>query len=62
MEKISGARMTIEQQVMTLEGANVSLEAMNAMRMGAQSMKSIHRDMYVHPSLFNSPEQEHRLC
>eukprot|EP01118_Nematostelium_gracile_P016716 TRINITY_DN698_c0_g1_i1.p1 TRINITY_DN698_c0_g1~~TRINITY_DN698_c0_g1_i1.p1 ORF type:complete len:213 (+),score=87.85 TRINITY_DN698_c0_g1_i1:162-800(+) len=47
MEKISGARMTIEQQVMTLEGANVSLEAMNAMRMGAQSMKSIHRDMSI---------------
>jgi len=47
MEKISGARMTIEQQVMTLEGANVSLEAMNAMKMGAQSMKTIHKDMSI---------------
>jgi len=47
MEKIAGARMTIEQQVMTLEGANVSLEAMNAMKMGAQSMKSIHKDMNI---------------
>jgi len=44
-EKISGARMTIEQQVLTLEGANVSLEAMNAMKMGAQSMKSIHQNL-----------------
>lgn len=61
MEKISGARMTIEQQVMTLEGANVSLEAMNAMRMGAQSMKSIHKDMYVHLRYLNSPGKEHRL-
>jgi len=47
MEKISGARMTIEQQVMTLEGANVSLEAMNAMKMGAQSMKAIHKNMSI---------------
>ena len=39
--------MTIEQQVMTLEGANVSLEAMNAMKMGAASMKAIHQDMYI---------------
>jgi len=47
IEKIAGARMTIEQQVMTLEGANVSLEAMNAMKMGAASMKSIHQDINI---------------
>lgn len=47
MEKLAGARMTIEQQVMTLEGASVSLEAMQAMKMGASSMKTIHKDMYV---------------
>jgi len=47
MDKIAGARMTIEQQVMTLEGANVSLEAMNAMKMGAASMKSIHNDINI---------------
>jgi charged multivesicular body protein 4 len=47
MEKMNGARMTIEQQVMTLEGANVSLEAMNAMKMGAASMKTIHKDMNI---------------
>jgi len=47
MDKIAGARMTIEQQVMTLEGANVSLEAMNAMKMGAASMRSIHNDINI---------------
>jgi len=47
VEKIAGARMTIEQQVMTLEGANVSLEAMNAMKMGASSMKAIHQDINI---------------
>ena len=47
IEKISGARMTIEQQVMTLEGANVSLEAMQAMKMGAESMKDIHKNLTI---------------
>jgi len=47
IEKLAGARMTIETQVMTLEGANVNLEAMNAMKMGAASMKTIHRDMNI---------------
>jgi charged multivesicular body protein 4 len=47
MEKLSGARMTIEQQVMTLEGANVSLEAMSAMKMGAASMKTIHSELNI---------------
>ena len=47
MEKLGGARMTIEQQVMTLEGANVSLQAMNAMKQGAASMKQIHGQMNI---------------
>lgn len=47
MEKLGGARMTIEQQVMTLEGANVSLQAMNAMKQGASSMKQIHGEMNI---------------
>lgn len=45
IEKLAGARMTIEQQVMTLEGASVSKEALDAMKMGATSMKAIHKDM-----------------
>jgi len=47
IEKLSGARMTIESQVMALEGASVSLEAMNAMKMGATSMKTIHKDINI---------------
>ena len=47
IEKLAGARLTIEQQLMTIEGAHVSLEAMNAMRMGARTMKTIHNHMLV---------------
>lgn len=47
IDKLSGARLTIEQQLMTIEGAHVSLEAMNAMRMGARTMKTIHNHMFV---------------
>lgn len=46
IDKIAGARMTIDTQVSAIEGANVSLEAMNVMRMGAQTMKDIHKNMY----------------
>eukprot|EP01135_Chromosphaera_perkinsii_P009621 Nk52_evm71s1810 gene=Nk52_evmTU71s1810 len=42
IEKITGARMTLETQVLTIENASVNLEAMNAMKMGAQTMKDIH--------------------
>jgi len=47
MEKLSGARMTIETQVMTLENANVSLETIKAMKSGAASLKGIHQDMNI---------------
>lgn len=47
ISKLSGARMTIEQQLMAIEGATVSLEAMNAMKMGAGAMKAIHGEMNI---------------
>lgn len=47
MEKMAGARATIETQVMAIENASVSLEAMNAMRQGAEAMKTIHRNMTI---------------
>eukprot|EP00126_Sphaerothecum_destruens_P009590 Sdes_comp20543_c0_seq1m15250 len=47
IEKITGARMTIETQVLTIENANVNLEAMNAMKMGAATMKNIHGTMTI---------------
>ena len=46
-EKLSGTKMALEQQVMTLEGANVSVEAMKALKAGAASMKSIHKELDV---------------
>jgi charged multivesicular body protein 4 len=47
IEKISGARITIEAQVMAIENANVSLETLKAMEKGAEAMKAIHGSMYV---------------
>ena len=44
-EKILAAVLTLEEQVMALEGASASLDAMSAMQMGALSMKAIHKDM-----------------
>ena len=46
VEKIMGARMTLETQSAMLEGANVNLETMNAMKQGAEAMKKIHGAMY----------------
>lgn len=45
IEKINGARMTIETQMMAIENANVNLETMGAMRAGAEAMKNIHGSM-----------------
>ncbi|KAI8064621.1 Snf7 family [Gongronella butleri] len=47
IEKINGARMTIETQMMAIENANVNLETMGAMRAGAEAMKNIHGTMDI---------------
>jgi len=47
IQRLMGARMTLEEQVMAIEAANVNLEAMNAMRQGAKTMSSIHKNMSV---------------
>ncbi|KAJ1667610.1 ESCRT-III subunit protein snf7 [Coemansia sp. RSA 1813] len=47
IEKISGSRMTLEAQAMTIEAANVNLETMKAMQRGADAMKGIHKDLNV---------------
>jgi charged multivesicular body protein 4 len=46
-EKINGAMTTIETQVMTLENANVSMQAIGAMQEGAKAMKGIHKEMNI---------------
>jgi charged multivesicular body protein 4 len=47
IEKISGARITIEAQVMAIENANVNLETIKAMEKGAEAMKAIHGTMDI---------------
>ncbi|KAJ2487446.1 ESCRT-III subunit protein snf7 [Coemansia sp. RSA 2050] len=42
---MSGTRMTIEAQVMSIEAANVNLETLKAMQVGAKAMKQIHAGM-----------------
>lgn len=47
IEKLQGARMTLETQVMTLESAHVNMETFTAIRSGANQMKAIHGQMNV---------------
>lgn len=47
IEKLQGARMTLETQVMTLESAHVNMETFQALRSGANQMKAIHGQMNV---------------
>jgi charged multivesicular body protein 4A/B len=47
IEKLQGARMTLETQVMTLESAHVNMETFTALRSGALQMKAIHGQMNV---------------
>lgn len=47
IEKLQGARMTLETQVMTLESAHVNMETFMALRTGANQMKAIHGQMNV---------------
>jgi len=47
IEKMAGARLTIETQVMAIENASVSMDTLQAMRMGAQTMQVMHRSMTV---------------
>ncbi|CAG8467917.1 8321_t:CDS:2 [Paraglomus occultum] len=47
IEKISGSRLLIDTQVMAIENANVNLETMKAMQVGAEAMKSIYGSMDI---------------
>eukprot|EP00698_Gefionella_okellyi_P005467 TRINITY_DN14_c0_g1_i1.p1 TRINITY_DN14_c0_g1~~TRINITY_DN14_c0_g1_i1.p1 ORF type:complete len:227 (+),score=57.16 TRINITY_DN14_c0_g1_i1:61-741(+) len=47
IEKLSGARMTIETQILHLEQATVTQEAMRAMQAGAVSMQEIHGHLTI---------------
>lgn len=43
--KYQGARLTLEQQIITLESATVNVETFNAMRTGAAAMEQIHGEL-----------------
>ncbi|KAH3758452.1 Snf7 family [Pelomyxa schiedti] len=45
IDKINGARMTIEQQVFAIESADTNLLALKNMQVGAQALKNIHKSM-----------------
>ncbi|KAI9340658.1 Snf7-domain-containing protein [Zopfochytrium polystomum] len=47
IEKIAGSRMTMEQQVMAIETANINKETMNAMKVAADALKTIHGDLDI---------------
>eukprot|EP01117_Protostelium_nocturnum_P011058 TRINITY_DN4009_c0_g1_i1.p1 TRINITY_DN4009_c0_g1~~TRINITY_DN4009_c0_g1_i1.p1 ORF type:complete len:217 (+),score=65.54 TRINITY_DN4009_c0_g1_i1:161-811(+) len=46
-EKLSGTRMNLEVQVMNLEGANVNLETLKAIKLGAETMKTMHKQYNI---------------
>lgn len=43
--KIEGSRNNIEQQLFSIQNANLNFETLQAMRQGAEAMKSIQRGM-----------------
>ncbi|KDO21729.1 hypothetical protein SPRG_13145 [Saprolegnia parasitica CBS 223.65] len=47
IEKLQGARMTLETQVITLESTQVNMQTFTALRTGANQMKAIHGQMNV---------------
>ncbi|KAK0536892.1 ESCRT-III subunit protein snf7 [Tilletia horrida] len=47
LERIYGTRMTLETQVNAIESANMNLETMQAMRKGAEALKTIHGSLNI---------------
>jgi len=47
VSRASDTRMALEQQVMALEGANVNVEVVQAMKGGSQALKSAHAQLNV---------------
>jgi len=47
VEKMVGAQLTLQQQIISLEGAVTSLDVFRSMQLGAKTMKSIHSRMSI---------------
>lgn len=52
MEKLHGTMSTLEAQMMTIENANVNLEALQVLKVGSAAMKRIQGTMYVPKMVF----------
>eukprot|EP01120_Amphizonella_sp_Union-15-10_P014182 TRINITY_DN6797_c0_g1_i1.p1 TRINITY_DN6797_c0_g1~~TRINITY_DN6797_c0_g1_i1.p1 ORF type:complete len:210 (-),score=58.11 TRINITY_DN6797_c0_g1_i1:44-673(-) len=46
-EKLANARLTIEQQIITIESATINFETLSAMRIGARTMQGLNRNMNI---------------
>ena len=55
LDKWSATKNTLEQQVFSLENANINLETMKAMQQGAKAMKGIHGDLYIPCTPYSPP-------
>ena len=47
-DRLNGTRFQLEQQVTTLESANLNAETMRAMKGASDALKSIHGNLYVY--------------
>ena len=47
LERLGNQKMQLEVQINTLEGANMNQETMQAMKKGADALKTIHKGMCV---------------
>lgn len=47
MEKLNGQRLQLEQQINTLESANLNLETMQVIKKGSDVLEQIHGRMSV---------------
>jgi hypothetical protein len=47
IEKLNGARLKLDEQIIAIESASTNLIVLDAMSEGAQTMKQINRQMYV---------------
>lgn len=47
IDKLQGARVTMDSQIMALESATVNIQTFQAMQSGAQAMKGLRGNMYT---------------
>lgn len=45
VQKLQGARITLDSQIMALESAAINMETVKAMKTGADAMKQIHGNL-----------------